>query len=240
MIDIKGKRAFLTGASRGIGREIAKGLASLGCHLIIHARSLENLKHTEKMLSEYDVEVDLVAGELSDPIQVDDLLKQVDTLNKEVDIVYNCAAISGMDKDIFNTSRDNWTNIMEVNVYALIKICEHFMPKLIEQGFGRIVNVTSGIADQPELIAYSISKAAVDRYSRDFSKSLKKDKVLINCVDPGWIKTDLGGTNAWDEVSSVLAGMLVPVLIEEEGPVGIGFSAQEYKGMTYEDIEVLR
>lgn len=237
MINIKDKRAFLTGASRGIGQQIAIGLADLGCNLILHARNLDNLTATYDLLKDKGVDIDLVAAELTDPDQVASMLDKVDALNKQVDIVYNCAGISGADEAIYATDRANWDRIFQVNIHALVAICEHFAPKLIQQGFGRIVNVSSGVADQPNLIAYSISKAAVDRYTKDFAPTLKEGQVLINAIDPGWIRTDMGGPNAFEEVSSVLPGMLVPVLIDKDGPVGQRYSAQHYKGKAYEDID---
>lgn len=237
MINIKNKRAFLTGASRGIGQQIAIGFASLGCHLILHARKKENLKATLDLIKEFDIEVDIVESELSKADEVALMLIDIDSLAKQVDIVYNCAGMSGGDDNIYNTNRENWDRIMEVNMYSLISICEHFAPKLIKQGFGRIINVSSGIENQPNLIAYSVSKAAIDRYTRDFAETLKNNKVLINNIDPGWIKTDLGGENAFSEVSSVLPGMLVPVLIDNDGPVGQCYRAQNYCNQDYSDID---
>lgn len=237
MINIKGKTVFLTGASRGIGRQIAIGFAGLGCDLILHARKKENLDETLELLKEAEVGIDLVEAELSDREDVKKMLAAVDKMEKQVDIVYNCAGISGSDENIYNTDRANWDKILEVNVHALVSICEHFMPKLIDQGFGRIVNVSSGVADQPNLIAYSVSKAAVDRYTKDFAKSMKEQNVLMNTIDPGWIKTDMGGPNAFSEVSSVIPGMLVPVLMPDDGPVGMRFSAQDYVGMEFKEID---
>lgn len=237
MIDIKGRRAFLTGASRGIGRQIAIGLADLGCHLIIHARKKENLEATLKQLEGKEIEVAVVEAELSDLEQVKSMLETIDGMDRQVDIVYNCAAISQMDSHIYDTSMEKWQLQMQVNVYALIKICEHFLPGLIDRGFGRIVNVSSGIADQPALVAYSVTKAVVDRYSRDFAPSLKEKGVLINTIDPGWIQTDMGGPNATATIESVLPGMLVPVLLDQDGPAGCRYSAQYYCGKALDEID---
>lgn len=238
MIELKGKRVFLTGASRGIGQQIAYAFAEQGCNLILHARKLNNLSTTLEVIKKTNVEVDCIEAELSNTKAVDKMLEQLDQLDKQVDIVYCCAAIGSQQQDIYNSDRDEWDKVMQVNFYSLVKINEYFMPKLVEQGFGRIVNVSSGIADQPALAPYSVSKAAVDRYTRDLSKQMKEKKVLMNCVDPGWIKTDLGGPDAWSEVESVIPGMIVPVLIEADGPAGTMFSAQTYSGMTYKELNL--
>lgn len=237
MIDIKGKRAFLTGASRGIGKQIAFGLAELGCHLVLQARTEDNLQETLTTLQAFDIEVDYVTSELSDVNSVYNMLDSVDKIGKQIDIVYNCAGSMSQPQDIYKTERSEWDRIMQINFYAIVSICEYFMPKLVKQGFGRIINVSSGIADQPALAPYSVSKAAVDRYTRDLSKEMQAQNVLMNVVDPGWIKTDMGGPNAFSEVSSVMPGMLVPVLIDQDGPVSNFYMAQEYVGLGLDEID---
>ena len=115
---------------------------------------------------------------------------------------------------------------------ALVMICHAFIPGMVERGWGRIVNVTSGIADQPELIAYAISKAAVDKFVYDTVGKLDGTGVLMNLLDPGWLRTDLGGPNAPGAVESVLPGALIPVLSEE------GVSGKLYRAQDYVDMEI--
>jgi 3-oxoacyl-[acyl-carrier protein] reductase len=81
----------------------------------------------------------------------------------------------------------------------------------------------------PQLAPYSVSKAALDKYTQDLSAELKGSGVLVNSLDPGWLKTDLGGENAENEVVSVLPGALVPVLYDNEGPSGMFICAQDYR-----------
>jgi NAD(P)-dependent dehydrogenase (short-subunit alcohol dehydrogenase family) len=102
------------------------------------------------------------------------------------------------------------------------------------RGFGRIINTTSGIKDTPSLDAYSISKAALDKYTRDLAVHLAGTGVLANLLDPGWCQTDLGGEHAWNNVTSVLPGALLPAMIGKTGdeePRGLWFSAQNFAGM---------
>lgn len=238
MKDISGKRVFLTGASRGIGQQIAYGFASLGCNLILQARKRENLSETVNDLEIYNVDVEIVEAELSNPTSVDKMLQEVDALNKQVDIVYCCAGILKSYEDIYHSDRRIWDEILEVNLHSTVRINEHFLPKLIKQGFGRVINVSSGVADQPNLGAYSVSKAGVERFTRDLSKQMKEKNILMNCIDPGWIKTDMGGPNAFSEVESVLPGMLVPALLDDDGPISQFYRAQDYVGKSIDELDI--
>ena len=84
------------------------------------------------------------------------------------------------------------------------------------RGWGRIIQVTSGITNQPELMAYAASKAALDKFVRDTAPSLRGSGVLMNLLDPGWLRTDLGGPRASNAVESVLPGALVPALLDDD------------------------
>lgn len=230
--DIAGKWALVTGASRGIGRQVSLGLADYGCNIVLHSR---DLAHTEALAAELlakGVQVHQVAAELSDQTQVDTMLATVLSLVPGIDIVYNNAAVmTPYRSDWKSVPAEDFRKSFEVNVTALIRICHGLIPGMVERGWGRIVNVTSGIQDQPELIAYSISKAAVDKFVTDTARHLKKAGVLINLLDPGWLRTDLGGPNAPNSVESVLPGALVPALLDD-GTTGHFFRAQDYAGQT--------
>ena len=86
----------------------------------------------------------------------------------------------------------------------VIEVCNFFIPKMVEKGYGRIINMTSGIKDQPELSPYSVSRRAVDKYTLDISAELKGSNVIISYLDPGWLRTDLGSQNAPNPVGSSL------------------------------------
>lgn len=77
------------------------------------------------------------------------------------------------------------------------------------------------------------SNAAVDNYSRGLAAELHGTNVLVNCLDPSWLKTDLGGSNAENEVETVLPGALVPALLEDFGPSGRFYAAQDYKMLEF-------
>lgn len=232
MIDIKGKTAFVTGASRGIGQEIARGLAQLGCHLIIHASRVENLADTMLMLQPFGVRVTSVACDLEDLQAVQKMLIDIDKKHPVVDIVYNNAAISCEDQPIYNSDIDVWERVFRVNVLALIKICEHFLPRMTENGFGRLINLSSGVANQPHLGPYAVSKAAVDKYTMDMAGVLAGTDVLMNRLTPGWIQTDMGGPEATDTLDVALPGVLIPALLDKGSANGRLFDVRDYIGLS--------
>jgi 3-oxoacyl-[acyl-carrier protein] reductase len=230
MIELKGKNALITGSSRGVGQQVAQGLAKLGCNVIIHGRTKESCAKTLDILKEYEVNTYVVFGELSDESQVNQLIKQVNDLNIFIDILYNNAAVmTPYNEDYWNHSWDDWMLSFKVNVIAMYSLCRAFIPSMIDNGFGRVINLTSGIKDEPALAPYGASKWAVDKLTDDLSVKLKDTGVRINTLDPGWLRTDLGGEKADHPVEAVLPGALAPALIENDGPNGEFFSAIDHK-----------
>ena len=230
MIDLKGKNAFVTGSSRGIGQQLVQGLAKLGCNIIVHGRTKESCSKTLDLLKEYEVSVYSVYGELSEESQVNLLINQVKDLNISIDILYNNAALMTPYYDnIWDHSWEEWMLSFKVNVFAIYSLCAAFIPSMIENGFGRVVNMTSGIKDKPELAPYGATKAAIDKLSEDISVKLEGTGVRINTVDPGWLQTDMGGKEAEHAVEAVLPGALAPIIIEDDGPNGQFFSAIDHK-----------
>jgi 3-oxoacyl-[acyl-carrier protein] reductase len=230
--DIRGKWAMVTGASRGIGRQVCLGLSQYGCNVVLHSREAGNTQSLAAELSAKGVQVRQVAAELSDEKQVDAMLANIIDNGPAIDILYNNAAVmTSFRKDWQDVPAEDFRKSFEVNVIALIRICHRLIPGMVQRGWGRIINVTSGIKDQPELIAYAISKAAVDKFVADTVIRLKDTSVQMNLLDPGWLRTDLGGPRAPNSVESVLPGALVPALIDD-GTAGKLFCAQDYAGKT--------
>jgi 3-oxoacyl-[acyl-carrier protein] reductase len=226
MIKLENKNALITGSSRGVGQQVALGLADLGCNVIVHGRTKESCTKTIELLEKFAINTYCVFGELSDEIQVNSLIAQVKDLNINIDILYNNAAImTSFHDDFWNHSWEEWMESFKVNVYALYKLCGAFIPDMVENGFGRVINLTSGIKDMPELAPYGASKWAVNKLTDDLAIKVIDTGVRINTLDPGWLRTDLGGENAEHPVEAVLPGALAPALIENDGPNGQFFSA---------------
>jgi len=226
MIDIKGKNALVTGSSRGIGQQIAYGLAELGCNIIVHGRTMESCIKTLETLSRYSVDTYTVFGELSSESELKSIISQIENLNINIDILYNNAAImTAFQHDYWNHSWKEWSDTFTVNVMSMYYLCAAFIPLMIKNGFGRVINLSSGIKNMPELAPYGASKWAVNKLTEDIAIKLDKTGVRINTLDPGWLRTELGGENAEHPVEAVLPGALTPAMIDSDGPNGMQFSA---------------
>ena len=235
MTDLKGKWVLITGAARGIGYLSAKFMAEQGCNLILHSR---NLAHTEKVLWEVKalgVEAYAVAADLNDISEVEKMLDDIDKLGVDVDVVLNNAGLQiAYRTEYFKTPVEDYLVSFNVNTIAPAVICYHFMPKMIERGFGRILNTTSGIKLEPEQAGYSASKAALDKITVDLGKTVQGTDVMINLTDPGWCRTDLGGPKAPNSPESAIPGIVVGAFVNDKKS-GRCFGAQDFAGLTLED-----
>ena len=234
MTNIKGKWALVTGASRGMGRQAARFLAEQGCNVILHSRSLEHTASLVEEIKALGVEAVAVAAELSDLAQVSAMLSEIDAMGRQIDIVLNNAAVQiAYRTDWLTTPAEDYTISFVINTTAPMMICYHFLPGMIERGFGRIVNTTSGIDKEPQQAGYSASKAALDKVTRDLGTTVEGTDVIISLADPGWCRTDLGGPNAPNSVESAMPGIVLGVFVDD-GRSGRIFHAQDYSGMTLE------
>lgn len=227
--NLNNKWALVTGASRGIGQQIALGLAQLGCNILVHGRKTSNTEDTCNKLAKFNIEAIAIEGELDTNEGVQKIIDGAFSATKQIDILYNNAAISCDSTPVFEFDMSTWEKVFQVNVFSMAKLCNAFGPGMKVRNWGRIINLSSGIADQPHYAPYSVSKAAVDKLTKDLAFEFKDTNVRVNCIDPGWIQTDLGGPDAWDTVESVLSGMMAPVIIDDNGPNGEYFKAQDYK-----------
>lgn len=234
MYEVKGRWALITGASRGIGYLTAKFMAEKGCNLILHSRSLA---YTEKVLQEvraYGVQAHAVEADLGSPADVEKMLKAVDALDVDVDIVLNNAGLQiAYRTDYLSTPVSDYEISFHVNTIAPAMICYHFLPGMMQRGSGRILNTTSGIALDVCQAGYSASKAALDKITIDLGSKVEGTDVMINLTDPGWCRTDLGGPHAPNAPESAIPGIVVGVFVND-GKSGRYLGAQHFAGMTLE------
>ena len=235
MVDVKNRWALITGASRGIGYLTAKFMASKGCNLVLHSRTMEHSERVAAEVREMGVKAYAVCAELSDLDAVKKMLADIDALGVRIDIVMNNAGVQiAYRTDYYSTPVSDFTESFKINTIAPAMICYHFMPKMIQAGFGRILNTTSGIALEPEQAGYSASKAALDKITIDLGSKVEGTNVMINLTDPGWCRTDLGGPHAPNAPESAIPGIAVGAFVDDKKS-GRYLNAPHFTGMTIEE-----
>jgi len=193
-----GKVAFVTGATSGIGQACAIAFANAGAKVAGVGRKTEALSDLEKKIRETGAEVLTIQADLSEAQEAERAVKRALEVFGGIDILVNAAGhlSSGT---IENTALEAWDDMMDVNVRAVFQLMQKALPSLIERR-GNIVNVSSvtGLRAFPGVLAYCVSKAALDQLTRCASLELASKGVRVNAVNPGVVVTQIhkrGGMN---------------------------------------------
>ncbi len=234
MVDVKGKWALVTGAARGIGKLAAEFMAEKGCNIIVQSRTVQASEKTAAELEKFGVKTLSAAAEFTDLTSVRKMLEEIDASGITPDIILNNAGMQvAYRTDYCSTPAEDYEKSFLINTISPMMICYHFLPGMIERGFGRIVNTTSGIRLEPEQAGYSASKAALDKVTIDIGSKLNGSDVMINLTDPGWCRTDLGGPHAPNAPESALPGVVVGAFVDDKKS-GRFFGAGLFYDMTLE------
>jgi len=190
---LKGKNCLITGATGGLGKEIAKEFAKNSCNLFLTGRNDEELNSLKNELQNDQIKIDFEAADLSD---VDDIQKLIDKTKNafpNIDILVNCAGIFPV-KLLSDSTVDDFEKCFSVNVRAAFVLCKEFSQGMISKKWGRIVNIASSGAynGRSKTTIYRASKHALLGLSRSLHSELKEHNVRTFCVSPGPIKTSMG------------------------------------------------
>ena len=189
MFDFKGKKALVTGASGGIGGEIAKTLHEAGAEVAISGTRLENLQALSATL---DGNTQIFPCNLSDPIAIEDLLKDTSEKMGDVDILINNAGIT-RDNLFVRMSDEEWQTVLDVNLTATMKLCKGFVRGMMKNRWGRIINVSSivGFTGNPGQANYAASKAGMVGMSKSLAFEVASRGITVNIIAPGFIETPM-------------------------------------------------
>ena len=216
--------ALVTGANRGIGLGVVRGLAQRGYTTILGSRVLGRGESAATALRGEGLAVLPRQLDVADPASVERLVQEVTADFGRLDVLVNNAAIlydtwqSALGADL-NVVRE----AMETNVYGAWRVAQAFAPLLRASGHGRLVNVSSEAGSLASMgagtPAYSLSKAALNALTRMLAAELRSSHVLVNAVCPGWVATDMGGAGG-RPIEEGAASVLWAVDLPDGGPTG--------------------
>lgn len=191
-IDLNGKVAVITGGARGIGLAIAERMLDSGASVSLWDIDEERLKATKQKLSSRGT-TDIRKVELTDE---SDVARKADEVQKhfgKVDILVNNAGITGGNGLSWELEPSVWRKVIEVNLIAPFLTCRAIVPKMLANGYGRIINVASiaGKEGNPTASHYSASKAGLIGFTKSLGKELATKNILVNCITPAAAKTEL-------------------------------------------------
>lgn len=191
-IDLEGRTAVVTGGARGIGLAIAGRLLDSGAAVALWDIDGAAAERAARDLSGRG-QAEYVAVDLTDANAVDAATDATRQRLGSIDILVNNAGITGPNKTTWEYTPEEWQQVMAVNLYGVFLCCRALAPRMIEGGYGRIVNIASiaGKEGNPNAPAYSASKAAVIALTKSLGKELAKTGVLVNCVTPAAVETDI-------------------------------------------------
>ena len=202
---LEGKVAVVTGAAQGIGNAIARGLAAEGARIVV-----ADLNRAEQAAEEFEDGVGL-AVDVAYEAQVERMAREVVERCGRIDILVNNAGLyaSLQMRPFTEIPVEEWRQVMDVNVLSMFLTARAVVPRMREQGGGRIVNISSGTPFRgvPFLLHYVTSKGAIVALTRALAKELGRDEVLVNCVAPGFTMSD--GVREHPEVIEALRDVSV-------------------------------
>lgn len=232
---MKTKVALVTGGNRGLGLEICRQLGQKGFHIILASRSSYKSKKSLDYLknSVPDISITPTIVDVADYQNIEILFKFV--LNKfgKLDMLINNAGIyldnhiNGNYPSIFNLDVLTLQETLKVNAFGPLVLMQKFIPLMIKNNYGRIVNVSSGMGRIQDLDTkgpfYRISKLTLNALTIIFAKTVADHNILINSVCPGWVSTRMGGKKALISVEEGASGIVWAATLPADGPNGVFF-----------------
>ncbi len=214
--------ALVSGANRGIGREVVRQLAERGMTTILGSRDEEKGRAAAKGI---DGDVHVRGLDVTDEKGIRELAGSIEEEFGQLDVLVNNAGVS-MDSGQrgLNVDLDVVRETLEMNLFGAWHLCEVFVPLMQRNGYGRIVNVSSGMGALNDMgggsPAYRVSKTALNALTRILASELRGSGILVNSVCPGWVRTDMGGSGASRSVEEGADTPVWAATLADNGPTG--------------------
>ena len=194
MFSLKGKVAVISGASSGLGVQMAKGFAEQGADLVILARREERLIELQKQLEEKGIKVLPIKCDVTSTEDINHAASVAEETFGHVDILVNCAG-SSKDKGVLEMNDEEWDFTIATDETSVFKMTRAFGNIMKKNNYGRVINIASmyGIVGNTEIptIAYHSSKGAVVNFTRAAAAELAPHGITVNCICPGYFYTEL-------------------------------------------------
>lgn len=221
--------ALVTGANRGIGLEIVRQLSRQGLIAVLGARDTAKGRAAAATLASEGLEPPVVALDVADAESVAAAVAEVIDLFSRIDVLVNNAGIlkegaSPEDTSVLDVASDLVLQTYVTNTIGPLRLMQAIIPHMQRQGYGRVVNVSSGAGQLAEMgsgfPAYRMSKAALNALTRLTAAELGSAVVKVNAMCPGWVKTDMGGPNATRSVEKGAETAIWLATLPDDGPSG--------------------
>jgi NAD(P)-dependent dehydrogenase (short-subunit alcohol dehydrogenase family) len=221
--------ALVSGANRGIGREVARQLVERGYKVVVGSRDLARGEAVADELGEGATAVQL---DVTDDESVRAAVSSVERDFGRLDVLVNNAGVTdGWSGDATDADLDGVKEVLDTNLFGSWRLAKAALPVMRRHGYGRIVNVSSGMGQLSDMgghsPGYRVSKTGLNALTRMLTAELGNENILVNSVCPGWVRTDMGGANAR---RSVEQGADTPVwlaTLPDDGPTGGFFRDRE-------------